>query len=125
MAFEPDEDETFEPDENWRSYIAETTRFLAHIATVSAGSIVVIATFAEKFSNRGPDRLLAVAAVGFAVAIAGTLAAYAAAISIYEAASESEVDRVTTIVAFAMAISFIAFALALTCFAVFAAYAVS
>lgn len=125
MASELDENVAFEVDENWRSYIAETTRFFAHINTVSAGSIVVIATFAEKFSNRGPDWLLAVAAVGFAVAIAGTLAAYLGVITVYEAKSASEVDRITTLAAIAMAISFFAFALALACFAVFAAFAVS
>lgn len=43
-------------------------RFLAHITTLSSGSIVVLATFAESFSGKGPAWLLAVSAVGFALA---------------------------------------------------------
>jgi len=49
--------------------IAEVIRFLTHMDTLSAGSIVVIATFAEKFSGRAPGGYLAVAVSSFAFSI--------------------------------------------------------
>jgi hypothetical protein len=61
------------PPHELRERIAPISQFLTHVDTLAAGSIVVIATFAEKFQGRAPGGLLAISVICFAVAIVFSL----------------------------------------------------
>jgi len=50
--------------------LVEAAHFQLHVTTPSSGSIVVLATFAEKFKGQGHTWLLALSAAGFIIAIA-------------------------------------------------------
>src|ERR671939_116736 len=66
-------DDNKEAVANRRDWAHEIVRLLAHLDTLSAGAIVVIATFAENFAGRAPGGFLALAVVGFAITIFSSL----------------------------------------------------
>lgn len=109
--------------ETTRFAMAEAGRFLAHVNTLSAGSIVVIATFAEKFRGQAPGWLLAASVIGFAIAIAAGIACSALVLALID---DDEPDPTTQLIAtvayVATACSFWA---ALAFLAAFAALAVT
>ena len=109
--------------ETTRERYGEMGRFLGHVTTLSSGSIVVLATFAEKFSGKGPTWLLAVSAVGFAAAIALGLVCWICTISLLN--DDARVGPMPRIAAGSLFGTGAAFAVALACLAVFAAYAVT
>jgi hypothetical protein len=112
--------------EDERLVFTETGRYLAHVNTLSAGSIVVLATFADKFAGRGPSWLLAMSALGFAVAIATSLLSYAFTIAVVESAHTPDVRQLMERSGERfLATCLGAFGLALGCLAVFAALAVT
>jgi fatty acid desaturase len=102
-----------------RLRFTEISRWGAHVTTLSAGSIVIIATFAEKFEGRGPGVLLAIAAVGFALAIAAGLVS---SLFIVLSIGDEQYPEVSFGALLVMGLAFI---VALVSLAVFAAYAVT
>jgi len=107
----------------------EAGKYLTHLNTLSAGSIVVLATFADKFHNRGPGWLLAIAALGFAFAIAASLVAYYALTRILQfTAAEMRAGEYFWfggIYGVGFKVAGFLFVLALFCLALFAAIAVT
>jgi hypothetical protein len=109
--------------EDDRHRYTEIARFLVHIDTLSAGSILVLATLAEKFEGAGPSWLLAVSVFGFALTIIVSLLCYLATIGFmsHQEPSEGEINFAS----FSLITACIAFAIALSTLAVFAAFAVN
>jgi hypothetical protein len=108
------------PDvERWA--LEEFGRLVVHMNTLSAGSIVVIATFADKFNGRGPGWPLAIAVAGFALTILACLFAYVGIVLFSK--SPRRLDDEALEIAFGWA--FIFFAASLVSLAIFAAIAVT
>ena len=103
----------------------ELSKWVVHVNTLSAGSIVILATFAEKFHDRGPGWLLAIAAIGFAVAIAAGLLGYTSMTAVWHWGIDARIDQRMNFVEWCFFVEMIAFGVALSCFAVFAAFAVT
>jgi hypothetical protein len=105
-----------------RVRFTEMSRWAAHVTTLSAGSIVIIATFAEKFEGRGPGFLLAIAAVGFAATIVAGLAT--AQFTIWKIGVRGNLDLVIPML-LSLLVTCVAFVIALVSLASFAAIAVT
>jgi hypothetical protein len=109
--------------ETTKERYGEMGRFLAHITTLSSGSIVVLATFAERFSGKGPTWLLAVSAAGFATAIGLGLVCWICTISLLH--DDARATPMRWLASRSLFGTGAAFAVALACLAVFAAFAVT
>ncbi len=110
--------------ETSRFRFVEIGRYLAHVNTLSAGSIVVIATFAQKFHGQGPGWLLAVSVAGFAAAIAAGVGASISTLALMQDNLRPD-DPAANWAAGLFAASAVLFGAALACLATFACIAVT
>ena len=100
-------------DTNQRSFLHD---YLKHLATLSLGSIVVLVTFLERFSQGGEWLLLfAIALVGFLFSVLGCLAIQTA--DVFDPAHES--DSLSALAVVGMMAAWIGFVIGIICLVVF------
>jgi len=109
--------------EDDRAQLLEIGRYLTHINTLASGSVVVIATFADKFRGDGPGWLLVASLVFFALTLFAGLFAMLINIGIMGTARES--DTRLNLFAWFTIFALLAFTVALVCLSVYAAIAVT